>query len=207
MLPWTDLRSIGNSTAARLTILIPLVGYLIIFNESLLQYVELSRNLFGHEERSTSGAYVSPRLLCIYFGLCLIAAGSVLFGWFCPQEVKKYGSSAELVGGDGKDMSFGELVSIANLLRGTRWFSKDFDNFCEAFNARHLIKGLDDHRENNKEVEALGLDNYFQFLNFRNPAIRAATAAFYGAGFLVLSVPSIEVFARVTSALWRSLYR
>jgi hypothetical protein len=36
-LHWTTLRPIGNSWPARLTIIIPLIGYFIIFNDALAQ--------------------------------------------------------------------------------------------------------------------------------------------------------------------------
>lgn len=31
-LPWTSLRTIGNSSTVRMTIFIPLIGYLVLFN-------------------------------------------------------------------------------------------------------------------------------------------------------------------------------
>jgi len=65
--------------AVKLTIAIPLVGYSIIFNESLLHYLDLSRELFGQPHTSgASAAHVSWRLLVLYFGLCFIAAGAAL---------------------------------------------------------------------------------------------------------------------------------
>jgi hypothetical protein len=46
--PWTDLRGISNSNAAKSTILIPLIGYWIIFNESVLSWLQLAHPLGGH---------------------------------------------------------------------------------------------------------------------------------------------------------------
>jgi hypothetical protein len=89
---WARLREIGNSPAVKLTIVIPFVGYLIIFNESLLHYLDLSRELFGHHGNlpGSEQAHVSWRLLLLYFGLCFIAAGAALYGWYCPDEIKSY---------------------------------------------------------------------------------------------------------------------
>jgi hypothetical protein len=42
---WLQVRSVSNSTAARLTILIPIIGYWIIFNDYLLTSARL---LFDH---------------------------------------------------------------------------------------------------------------------------------------------------------------
>lgn len=43
----TDFRTISNSHAARITILSPLVGYLIIFNENIVVYLRLAETFGG----------------------------------------------------------------------------------------------------------------------------------------------------------------
>src|SRR5260370_41669929 len=58
---WRLLRSIGNSKAAKLTILIPLVGYLILLNDTVIKHLELSEEGF----RAPSGA-TPAKLLIIY---------------------------------------------------------------------------------------------------------------------------------------------
>ena len=35
---WDKLRSVSNSTAAKATILVPVIGYLIIFNEKIVEF-------------------------------------------------------------------------------------------------------------------------------------------------------------------------
>ena len=40
---WTVLRPVGNSIIVKLTILVPAIGYLIIFNDKLVGYVDLIR--------------------------------------------------------------------------------------------------------------------------------------------------------------------
>ena len=44
---WSLLRTVGNLTAVRLTVLIPLVGYLIIFNENVVKYLDLAKEFFA----------------------------------------------------------------------------------------------------------------------------------------------------------------
>src|ERR1700681_4261929 len=78
---WSLLRRVGNSSAVRLTILIPLIGYLIIFNSYVVHYLELPKEFAGAQP---PGSAVSPRLLLIYFGLSALAAGSVIYAYFCP---------------------------------------------------------------------------------------------------------------------------
>ena len=47
-LVWTRFRPIGNSLPKRLTVLIPIIGYLIIFNSTLAHYAELISVLNGN---------------------------------------------------------------------------------------------------------------------------------------------------------------
>jgi hypothetical protein len=70
------LRPIGNSVLVRLTVIIPLVGYLIIFNEKLVGYVDLIHELGRPSDKL--GLSVSPRLFQIYFGLCFVAVASAI---------------------------------------------------------------------------------------------------------------------------------
>jgi hypothetical protein len=121
---WTKLREIGNSPAVKLTIAIPLVGYLILFNESVLHYLDLSRELFGQPRTAgESGAHVSWRLLVLYFGLCFIAVGAALYAWHCPDEIKSYRlpsdylSALSTIGAIGMDRVEVELENAGSVAR------------------------------------------------------------------------------------------
>jgi hypothetical protein len=78
---WVRLRFVSNSSAAKATILIPLVGYLVLFNEKVVDFLNLIKELNG-----THDAGVSYRLILLYLGLCGIALGVMIYGWFCPNE-------------------------------------------------------------------------------------------------------------------------
>jgi hypothetical protein len=82
--PWTRLRNRENSPLVRLTVLIPLVGYLIIFNAHVIDYIELALELGGS---ANTDATVSSKLLSVYFGLCAIALASVIYSRYCVPIV------------------------------------------------------------------------------------------------------------------------
>src|SRR6185436_14747449 len=62
---WQTLRGLGNSTAVKLTIFIPIIGYLVIFNETVVKYIDLSQRFLGQ----SSETYNEWRLIFVYFGL------------------------------------------------------------------------------------------------------------------------------------------
>jgi hypothetical protein len=88
---WRHLRATGNSASVKMTILIPLIGYLIVFNSHVVDVISLSRHLLGFEQQQGP----STRLLSLYFGLCLVAAASIIYNWMCPRVIKKYESAPE----------------------------------------------------------------------------------------------------------------
>jgi hypothetical protein len=89
---WSNLRAIGNYPATKMTVFIPLIGYMVIFNSKLLPAFQLSEHIVGNQNTQT---YVSWRLLAIYFGLCFLAFGSIIYQLRCPAEVKRFATSID----------------------------------------------------------------------------------------------------------------
>src|SRR5262245_56560908 len=86
---WDRLRGLSNSGPVKLTPLIPIVGYLILFNTSLEQHLELV-----FDRGAISGTW---RLYAMYFGLTAIGLGSALYQIRCPAEIKQHGAAWEFV--------------------------------------------------------------------------------------------------------------
>jgi hypothetical protein len=87
---WGALRLFGNSPLARATIVVPLIGYFVLFNEHIFGYLKLHTSFC-----EGVGCEISWRLYCVYFGCCAVALASALYGWRCPPIVKKYPGAAE----------------------------------------------------------------------------------------------------------------
>jgi hypothetical protein len=97
---WDELRTLGNSRLVRLTVLIPIIGYMILFNDKLTEYLEFSganfRDVFivSLTNADTLSLSVAYRLYCFYFGFTFLAAASIAYAIACPSIVKAYGSAA-----------------------------------------------------------------------------------------------------------------
>jgi hypothetical protein len=92
---WDKLRIIGNSRLIKLTIIVPLIGYLILFNHHVVSALRLANNyLSEHIENSllpsVTDDFLTSRLRLLYFGLFLTGVGSSLFTLFCPAKIKQY---------------------------------------------------------------------------------------------------------------------
>src|ERR1051325_8141903 len=105
---WNQLRGFGNSVVAKSTIGIPILGYLLIFNNEVVKLLTLHSDF-------CSGNSCAPswRLYCFYFGCCLIALGSAVYAVFCPSLIKKYKDAATFFRSDKE--FFAEPTSLAHL--------------------------------------------------------------------------------------------
>jgi len=91
---WHNLAALGTSPFARISLLTPLAGYLILLNEHFLEIAEIDpRFLLLHVETPW-------RLLSFYLGSFVFGGGTALFNWKCAGIVKRYQSAVEYVAGE-----------------------------------------------------------------------------------------------------------
>ncbi|WFU52364.1 hypothetical protein QA639_21900 [Bradyrhizobium pachyrhizi] len=182
-----------------MTVLIPLVGYLIIFNAKIAEYLQLVARLGG----PLNTAEVSPRLLLVYFGLCAVAAAVSIYAWRCPNAVKYYGSANAYVSGVKDATSDFPMAEIE------RVFTHNNDKFIEEFfEIRDRYKktnlpgeaGVTSEQRDSMYVGYLHL--YYRYLDEEHPISRIAVAVLYSIGFVCLLIPSAGVFWRVCKILW-----
>jgi hypothetical protein len=189
---WTNLRAIGNSGAVKSTLLIPIIGYILIFSPKVAEFLDIG-SFLGTGKESYAGA-VPTRLLITYFGLCLLAAGSALYIFFCPAEIKEFPSPYSYVLGVSPITGEAAVKDVE-----TRLSKGDFQD-----RVARLMQGrppTDAATEAKAEYARNLLSMNFEFLNSRHRPIRIAAAIAYIAGFILLGALSAQVFFRVLMLL------
>jgi hypothetical protein len=193
---WTTLRPVGNSVIVKLTILIPAVGYLIIFNDKLVGYVDLIREISNLDERS--GLSVPPRLFQLYFGLCFVAVASAIYSLVCPSIIKRYPSAIDLGAATTETVGdYGYTIVEREVL------SSEYSEEYRA-NKRHFqqMVSQDFTVEQAKfEVNNALINIYFALKNLEKPVWRWLCAGCFAFGFFVLFISSIKIFFRVAAVL------
>lgn len=192
---WSGLRAIGNSAPVRLTILIPLIGYLLIFNQHIIEYLEIISEIGGVSSASAHDLNISPRLLWIYYGFCALAVGSTIYSALCPSEIKYYGTPAGYVGGDGRNIGDFAFEPIEKILRKSAYCS-DYERIRARYEPGVLTEQQKDQINNGI------LHLYFEYLNNSHAVMRLTTSVLFAFGFLCLSIPSLQIFYRVTAILF-----
>jgi len=196
-LTWSELRSITNSSAAKMTVLIPVIGYLIIFNQHIVQYLNIIKQVGGEE--LPGEPHASSRLLLVYLGLTVVAIGAALYQLFCPPDVKHYGDTNAYVGGVTQTIREYRMREIEKRLRDSI-FADRLMHVRDMYNGikPELTFGPEEKAEINNGV----LHLYFEFLNKEYASIRFIAAWAFTTGFAILAIPSAGVIVRV---LWQVL--
>jgi hypothetical protein len=185
---WSRLRPVGNSPIVRASILVPVCGYLLIFNEYLRQYLALWFELS-----------VPWRLYCLYYGLCLVGVASLAFAYFCPGTVRKYPSAVEYT------------LAESRFFESDTHFSYLDARVREEFEAlshfRQYASGIFENRKLGAGITKANIipamTLLWHIMDTHRPPIRYLTGLLYAAGFVLIAIPSIATFVGVTTALLR----
>ena len=197
---WTTLRPVGNSIIVKLTVLVPAVGYLIMFNEKLVGYVDLIREISGVDDKG--GLSVPPRLFQIYFGLCFVAIASAIYSLACPSIIKRYPSAIDLgaatreaVGDYGYTKIEREVLS-----------SNHADEYrANKRNFQEMVSQNFSLQQAKFEVNNALINIYFGLKNSEKPVWRWLCAVSFAFGFFVLLLSSIKIFFRVAAVLLHTI--
>jgi hypothetical protein len=211
---WDRLRQLGNLGIMKMTVLMPLIGYLVIFNASLHEHLRLT---FDPDGGGTL------RLYFIYFGLTLLGIGSIVYQFACPSEVKEHGSAWEFVSREAEAINQQRLDAICGAL--IRW---RYGALLEALPApfrdlraarqrlSHVsiagavtdddkkllamfegpLAPLDHDLHRWKQKNELMTDYFVPLKHVRSTA-RVTVLGCYAAGFAFLAYPTLDVFLHV----------
>lgn len=197
---WSELRAVTNSAAARATVLIPIIGYLIIFNGNIIHYLNVVKEVGGAEPEE---AHVSSRLLLVYLGLTLVAIGAALYQLFCPPDVKYYGDTNAYVGGVTPTIKDYRFRAMEDRLRKSIFKDRYMD-------VRNMYKGIKEEKDFTDEDKATinngVLHVYFEYLNKENFPARCIAGWAFVLGYCVLLIPSLGIVARVLGLIFKTLF-
>jgi len=233
---WDTLTKIGKSKIMAFTILIPFIGYMIIFNVHVVTYLELTQSIFPDESSATSSTSFSqwlsdfPRLIFIYFGLLSLGIASFLYQVRCPQLIKQHNTPNSYVSDEKHLLTYLQIIKLideqgtntpSNIVEGNnleqnkeedyvamRKFQRELSNWRNENHATMAagIRISETLSKSFKEKFDADITDLMIFVwnnqNYQNKITRQFTAAIFGFGFLLLSLPSIATFLSVSISLF-----
>ncbi len=182
--PWSSVNTLSNSFAARATILIPLIGYLVLFNEKIDGYL----NLIGALNGADSHYGVSLRLLSLYMGLCFVAAAVMVYSLRCPRDIKGFSTAPDFIGGVQNTISGPSLRIIEVAVASDPTLADEFEALrsvrrASEANDPQYVRGL--------------LFLRFGQLDRSREYSRFFCILLYAMGFAFISIPSGLVFIKI----------
>lgn len=84
---WSVLAKLGSAPAMRLTVLVPLIGTMLLFNSEVERFLQWPE-FFRRDVTRARDLIPYNNLYFTYFGLCFLGFGSIVFSFLCPREIR-----------------------------------------------------------------------------------------------------------------------
>ena len=195
---WAKLRLLGNSHLAQATILVPFLGYFLIFNAHIFDYLKIHTNFC-----SGTSCAISWRLYFIYFGCFFVAVGSAIYSLRCPTVVKIYSGASNFF--EAEKTYFSAPQNLKYLFKLIEVEKKA--PVLDPFDLKKLIANNAAISQQHGQALADILGEYYVLQNTSKPISRALAFISYMVGVLLLLVPTIGTFIQLVGHILRDTIR
>lgn len=214
---WDALRVIGKSRIVELTVLVPFIGYLLLFNNEMISYFELSSDIIssGQKIDEISKDTIS-RLYFLYFGLTVLGFSSMAFSIKCPAIIKNHANEYEFLATELSIITYAKFATLLKpfeeKLKNSPEDYKKLEGFVSAYRSaytdaekitlatdRQIIESKAKELEKEAHLNVLSFMWNYHIRSMRT--LRAALSVGYGVGFLLLLYPSLQVFVTICTTL------
>jgi hypothetical protein len=186
--------------------LMPVFGYLLVLNESVHQFLTIKYDSGGL-------SYYLPamwRVWMLYYGSFLLAAGSILFAFFCPTEIKQYASAISFADTEHHHRTAHGTGALARELRGaynrmSRWENSIFPLPRLRPDLPSLGVGKSPELASTDQW-GLGLIHIWTINDLKWPMLRILILLFFSAGLTLLAIPAALTFIQVSVVLLKHLF-
>lgn len=214
---WGDYPSLFSGLIPRVSIFIPLFGYIALFNDEIIAQVSFSQLTAG------TGGFLDPsaRMRFIYFGLVSLGLGSAIYYARRPYAIRlgenflSYRKSILELASPGFFMDVHYLIRRSDkdpYTQGGKYYDSEYERFIELATGSkpgsEVREAYDKATEANwsqavQQFEPLltGMLEEKYFIEGHKRRFALAAAIFLVIlGYGLVSIPSIELFGRVVIA-------
>lgn len=215
---WQDYTFLFRGNIAKVSAFVPLVGYLLIFNDGITEYLTFEN--LAPQDSSTFFFSSETRLRFVYFGLIFLGLSEAIYiirrpyviklgdsFWNYKDRIMRLASPRYFIEAHSKIRRSG----FDPFTQGGKYYDRDYEDFIEmCLGARpgsSIKKAYEDEKpanwdEASKRFEPLltGMMEEIYFTEGRKHRVSLSLAiitALLGYGFL--AIPSFELFVRVVS--------
>jgi hypothetical protein len=177
---------VGNSMPAKASVIVPFVGYLILFNKHLVEMLG-----FRCIDLPCREDVLFPKLYYLYYGLTFFGLGSLLYQLRCDSRIKRFANVEEYI------LSVRDITTNAELYK----YQETIDDIegDSAATSDFLTAQLADS-ELAPELKLNILAGHYRALDDADPASRFLVLLTFFFGFLFMTVPAAATFVEVTKS-------
>jgi len=208
---WADWVWLNDSWLARAAVAVPVVGYLVLFNDAIASSLTFDQLTDG------TGPWhlIAPplRLRLIYVGLVLLAASSAIYMAFRPNVMRIGNSEERYIRRCMERFTYMEFQRLHHAIRGENHYTqygKYYDADWDAFVVAALGPIVGDHGQRDPSkgnwkaakdghealLMSILIETYFRESIKRRGWLSASIVVGLF-GLLCLSIPSADLFVRV----------
>jgi hypothetical protein len=207
---WSDYVFLFDGWIAKCSMAVPVVGYLILFNDSISQH--LSFNTLANENILKFGASPTTRLKLIYFGLIFLGFANILYRLRRPFVFKVGTNQFEYVERALRHFTVSAYIDIHGEIRTEghhtlhgKYYDSEYDSFL------NLALGEKDGRKQRNEttvdwsgarskyeglLRSMLIENFFRN-NIKKRISLTICLILSLAGYFLLLVPSADLFVKI----------
>jgi hypothetical protein len=215
---WSEYVFLFDGWVAKCAMAIPIVGYLIVFNDAVSQH--LSFNRLASETTVGFGLSSGARLKLIYFGLIFLGSANILYRLRRPFVFKLGTSQFEYVENALKHFTVSAYIDIHGVIRheghftlGGKYYDAEYDAFLDVAAGRKTGDGQRDdstadwtgakHKYEGL-LRSMLAENYFRN-DIKRRVSLTTCLVLSSIGYFLLLIPSSDLFLKVIAVSITSL--
>lgn len=213
---WSAIRQVGLAPIVRITALMPVFGYLLVFTTK-------ARGLFDKIIVPWLPAGLVDlnfgwRLFFLFYGSLLLGIGALLFSWLCPKLIKAHASAFEFVNSEftyhwtpfhEKELQK-QVKDDADRLysaqtKTLQWSIPELSNLreiAEAKTSRSMGRSAEQEIEDSKARVVELMTQKWRVQDTECFYVRLIVMAIFVTGIIFVAIPSIATVASIT---WQTL--
>ena len=214
---WSRYVVLFDGWIAKCAMAVPIVGYLILFNDSISQHI--SFNKLASENLIGFGVSPIARLKCIYFGLIFLGSANILYRLRRPFVFKIGTNQFDYVEKALRHFTASTYIDIHGTIRHEghvtlhgKYYDAEYDDFLDDA----LGREESDHRGEKSGdwtaaklkyehlLRSILIENFFRNNVKRRYSLTACIVLAF-IGYILLFIPSADLFVKVLVVSLRSI--
>lgn len=208
---WSAYVGFLDGWIAKCAMGIPIIGYLIIFNDTVSQHVSFDI-LAGENSRPAGGLSSTARLKLLYFGLILLGIANIVYLRRRPSVFRVGTNEFDYVERALQHFTASKYIDIHGTIRHEghhtlhgKYYDAEYDSFLELALGKHTgSRGRDAATTNWDEAKkryeeflrSMLIENFYRN-NVKRSASLAVAVGLAATGYFLLFIPSLDLFIKV----------